>query len=32
MTVTPNVEGFAAEDLILVGGEALYDLVLDDMP
>ena len=30
MTVTPNVEGFAAEDLILVGGEALYDLVLDD--
>jgi fructokinase len=30
VTVTPNVEGFAAEDLILVGGEALYDLVLDD--
>jgi fructokinase len=30
VTATSDVDGFAAEDLILVGGEALYDLVLDD--
>jgi fructokinase len=30
VTATPGADGVAAADLILVGGEALYDLVLDD--
>jgi fructokinase len=29
VTAPPTTEGFAAQDVILVGGEALYDLVLD---
>ena len=29
MTAPPTTEGFAAQDVVLVGGEALYDLVLD---